>query len=181
MRAQLLSHVWLFVTQWTVCGLPGSSVHGISQAKILECIAMPSSKGSFPPGIKPMSPALADGSLPLSHLGSPFYSYPCVFVFCCVLTIFNNISTLIQCIRKNFSKKPFFFPCKFLKLPEVSSVFLLILINAFKFSGNQLCLRFWHNFERMLSFDSLWIISCVFKNKALWVFTLIKYYILQRF
>ena len=33
------SHVWPFVT-------PGSSVHGILQAKILECIAMPSSKVS---------------------------------------------------------------------------------------------------------------------------------------
>ena len=29
--------------------LPGSSVHGIFQARILECVAMPSSKGSSPP------------------------------------------------------------------------------------------------------------------------------------
>ena len=31
------------------CSLPGSSIHGISQARILEWVAMPSSKGSSPP------------------------------------------------------------------------------------------------------------------------------------
>ena len=30
------------------CGQPGSSVHGILQARILEWIAMPSSQGTFP-------------------------------------------------------------------------------------------------------------------------------------
>ena len=43
---------------------PGSSVHGILQARTLEWVAMPSSKGSSPPRIKPMSfmsPALAGG------------------------------------------------------------------------------------------------------------------------
>ena len=38
-----LSRVWFFVTPWTV---PGSSVHGISQARILEWVDMPSSRGS---------------------------------------------------------------------------------------------------------------------------------------
>ena len=33
----------------TPCGPPGSSVHGISQARILEWIAIPSTRGSFPP------------------------------------------------------------------------------------------------------------------------------------
>ena len=41
----------LLQSRWTLCnlmdcGLLGSSVHGILQARILECIAMPSSKGS---------------------------------------------------------------------------------------------------------------------------------------
>ena len=42
--------------------LPGSSVHGIFQARILEWIALPSSRGSSWPGIEPsslMPPALA--------------------------------------------------------------------------------------------------------------------------
>ena len=45
------------------CSLPGSSVHGILQARILEWVAMSSSRESSDPGIKPvslMSPALAD-------------------------------------------------------------------------------------------------------------------------
>ena len=45
------------------CSLPGSSVHGIFQARILEQIAMPSPPGDLPhPGIEHtflMSPALA--------------------------------------------------------------------------------------------------------------------------
>ena len=38
------SHVWHCVTIWTVA--PGSSVHGIFQARILEWVAMPFSRGS---------------------------------------------------------------------------------------------------------------------------------------
>jgi len=44
--AQLLSCVQLFATPWTV-RLPGSSVHGILQARILEWVAIPFSRGSF--------------------------------------------------------------------------------------------------------------------------------------
>ena len=31
-----LGRVQLFVTPWTACSLPGSSVHGIFQARVLE-------------------------------------------------------------------------------------------------------------------------------------------------
>jgi len=44
------------------CSLPISSVHRILQARILEWVSMPSSRGSPNPGIKPAcltSPALA--------------------------------------------------------------------------------------------------------------------------
>ena len=38
------------------CSLPGSSIHGIFQARILEWVAI-SSPGDLPdPGIKPLSP-----------------------------------------------------------------------------------------------------------------------------
>ena len=40
--------VRLFVTP-TDCSLLGSSVHGILQARILKCVAMPSSRGSYQP------------------------------------------------------------------------------------------------------------------------------------
>ena len=47
------------------CSLPGSSVHGISQARILEWVAISSSRGSSPPKdqthVSCSSPTLAVG------------------------------------------------------------------------------------------------------------------------
>jgi len=58
------------VTPWTVCSLPGSSVHGILQAKILEWVAI--SSGNLPdPGIKTWSPAFQGDSLPFEPPGKP--------------------------------------------------------------------------------------------------------------
>ena len=55
------------------CSLPGSSIHGIFQARVLEWIAI-SSPGDLPdPGIEPRSPVLQTDALPLyclSHQGS---------------------------------------------------------------------------------------------------------------
>ena len=45
------------------CSLPGSSVHGILQARVLECVAVPSPGHLHKPGIKPMSLALQSDSL----------------------------------------------------------------------------------------------------------------------
>ena len=54
----------------TDCSPPGSSVHGISQARILEWVAFPS-PGDLPdPGIEPAASAMAD-SLPRSQQRSP--------------------------------------------------------------------------------------------------------------
>ena len=61
-------------TPWTVCSLPGSSVHRILQARILEWAAIPSSKGSPDPGIEPRSLALQTDSLLSEPLGN-FYLY----------------------------------------------------------------------------------------------------------
>ena len=52
------SPVQLFATLWTLGRPPGSSVHGILQARILEEVAMPSSVGYSHPGIKLASPAI---------------------------------------------------------------------------------------------------------------------------
>ena len=46
------------------CRPPGSSVHGILQARVLEWVAMPSSKESSQPGTEPGSPASQADSLP---------------------------------------------------------------------------------------------------------------------
>ena len=53
------------------CSPPGSSVHGISQARILEWVAMPSSRGSSDPGIEPTSPALVGGFFTTKPTGRP--------------------------------------------------------------------------------------------------------------
>ena len=49
----------------------GSSVHWISQARILEWVAIPSSGDLPDSGMEPVSPAWQADSLPLSHQGSP--------------------------------------------------------------------------------------------------------------
>ena len=41
------------------CSFPGSSVHGVLQARILEWVAMPFSRGSSNSGIKPWSACTA--------------------------------------------------------------------------------------------------------------------------
>ena len=68
------SQVQLFATLRTDYRLPGSSVHGILQARILEWVVMPSSKESSQPRDQihvSCSPALQLNSLPLSHQRSP--------------------------------------------------------------------------------------------------------------
>ena len=50
--------------------LPGSSTHGILQARILEWVAIPFSRGSSNPGVEPGSPTLQADSSPSSHQGS---------------------------------------------------------------------------------------------------------------
>ena len=52
------------------CSSPGFSVHGILQARILEWVAIPFSRGSSQPRDWTTSPSLQADSLPLSHQGS---------------------------------------------------------------------------------------------------------------
>ena len=64
------SHAQLFATLWTV-SLPGSSVHGISQARLLEWVEISFSRGSSQPWIKARSPALQVDSIPSVPPGKP--------------------------------------------------------------------------------------------------------------
>ena len=61
------------------CSLPGSSVHGILQARILEWVAMPSSRGSSQPRdgtqVSYIYLHWQVGSLPLAPPGKPRYMY----------------------------------------------------------------------------------------------------------
>ena len=53
------------------CSLPGSPVHGILQARILEWVAIPISRGSSQPWIEPGSPTLQADSLLSEPPGKP--------------------------------------------------------------------------------------------------------------
>ena len=50
------------------CSLPGSSVHGILQARILEWVAISFSRGSSQPRNWTQSPALQADSLPTERI-----------------------------------------------------------------------------------------------------------------
>ena len=66
---QSLSYVQLFCNSFY--SQPGSSVHGIPQARILEWVAISSSRGSSQPRDRTCVSCIADRFLPLSHMGSP--------------------------------------------------------------------------------------------------------------
>ena len=57
------------------CSLPGSSLHGILQVRILEWVAISFARGSFYPGIKPGSPALQADTLTSEPPGKPLYMW----------------------------------------------------------------------------------------------------------
>ena len=70
-RARSRPALWLYGRQ-----PPGSSVHGILQARVLQWVAMPSSRGLPDPGIQPKSlasPALAGGFFTTSAPRKPVY------------------------------------------------------------------------------------------------------------
>ena len=55
------------------CNPPGSSIHGIFQARVVEWVAI-SFSGDLPKqGIEPRSPALQEDSLPSGLRGKPNY------------------------------------------------------------------------------------------------------------
>ena len=70
-KVTLLSHVQFFATLWTDCNPPGSSVHGIFQARILKWVAFSSSRGSSNPGIKLRSSTWQADSLLSEPPGNP--------------------------------------------------------------------------------------------------------------
>ena len=60
---------WLTLCNRVDCSLPASFAHGILRARILEWVAMHSSRGSSQPMVElasPVGPALQEYSLPLS-------------------------------------------------------------------------------------------------------------------
>ena len=83
------------------CSPPGSSVHGILQARILEWVAFPSPADLPHPEIKPRSPAHCRQILYcLSHEGSPVCV--CMYIY---ISIYIYIYIYVQiCLFVSFSK-----------------------------------------------------------------------------
>ena len=54
----LVAQSWLTFCDLMDCSLPGCSVHGSLQARILEWVAIPFSRASFQPRDRTQSPAL---------------------------------------------------------------------------------------------------------------------------
>ena len=81
-------HVWLFATPGTPWSPRGSSVHGIIQGRILERVAMPSSKGFFQPRNRTCiscDSCIASKLFTIEPPRKPHYSlwYICIFCYCC--------------------------------------------------------------------------------------------------
>ena len=68
LRSVLVAQLCLTFSGPMDCSLPGR-IHGILQARILEWVAIPSSRDLPNPGIKPGSPTLQVDSLPPEPLG----------------------------------------------------------------------------------------------------------------
>ena len=83
----------------TVChpvyNLPGSSLHGIFRARILERVAISFCRDLPDPGIEPWSPTLQADSSPSEPPGNPdIYIHICIFFF-----VFFRFSCLVGCYK----------------------------------------------------------------------------------
>ena len=67
--------LWMSPCDLMNCSPPGSSVHGVLQARTLEWIAMPSSKGCSPARDQIRISCSGEDSLPAVPLENTFYPY----------------------------------------------------------------------------------------------------------
>ena len=67
-------------------------IHGILQARILEWVAFPFSRGSSQPGIQPRSPALQVDSLQIFTIGLLYLN--CVLANCVLYPLAKTINSL---------------------------------------------------------------------------------------
>ena len=128
------------------CSPRGSSVHGISQVRILEWVAIFFLQGFLPdPGIKLTSPALQSDALPLGHQGSPYTCMcPRVYVVVQLLRRVRLFVTLLTAARQ--ASLSFTISRSLLKLMSIESMMpskhlilcqsLLLLPSIFPASGS---------------------------------------------
>ena len=107
------------------CSPSDSSVHGILQARILEWVAMPSSRGSCQPRDWPRSPTLQADSLPSEPPGKPI-----------------GLQTRVSCIADSLSTelwgKPWNHPCMYTKGHRVKEFHCSIVCSSEKSETTQM-------------------------------------------
>ena len=80
------------------CNLPGSSAHGLLQARMLEGVAMPSSRRSSQPGDETRSPHCGQILRLLSHEASSdveYTIYPLVQTFLYVTLLHTHVALIL--------------------------------------------------------------------------------------
>ena len=104
--ALLFRRFWFL--QFFDCSLPDSSAHGIFQSRILEWVAISSTRESSQPRNSTLSPALRANSLLLNHQGSPHCVY--IYIYHILLThlsvnghlcYFNILAIVNKCCYKH--------------------------------------------------------------------------------
>ena len=109
-----LSHVWLFVTPWTATH-PFPLSMGIPQARILEWVAMPSSRGSSQPRDRTQVSHIAGGFFTdwatkhaflqlCNHTMKSCFMYVCYYI-CVYALLGNNINIKIHMQGKQKQKQ----------------------------------------------------------------------------
>ena len=91
------------------CSQPGSSVHGISQARILDWVAISFSRGSF--WSRDQTQIFCIGSLALSHQGSPPGTCPFIYILSIVAFMTQWDHWVVMTIRP--TKPKIFAICPF--------------------------------------------------------------------
>ena len=114
------------------CSPPGSSVYGILQARMLGWVAIPFSRGSSQPGIKPKSPASRADSLPSEPPGKPLpiiYQppslrswYQMIYVF--TILHFPNASPKVGIILPKGKGQYYYRECWTLERPSCRRLYL---------------------------------------------------------
>ena len=84
----------------TLCDPRDHTVHGILQARTLEWVAFPFSRGSSSPGIEPRSPEFLMDSFPAEPPGKPFSSF--LFFFFGLNSCQTNNALLSTCFLLNY-------------------------------------------------------------------------------
>ena len=130
------------------CSPPGSSVPRISQARILEWLAI-SNPGDLPnPGIKPTSPVLAGRLFTTEPPGKPPVTYPPHYYTFLSISLFSNPHLELGSLYLLFAR---FFPDAATSTPTQGFAFTnscFKIISLFPWSSFKISLRWciWHSY-----------------------------------